>query len=93
MQQRGLVTRAECSEDGRGAFVVITDKGLQAIKDAAPGHVDSVRRNLIDVLSPDQLKALTDVSDTVIANFGESCPERHAAGESQSENRSPVSRS
>jgi DNA-binding MarR family transcriptional regulator len=93
MQQRGLVTRAECSEDGRGAFVVITDKGMQAIRDAAPQHVESVRKNLIDVLSADQIKALTAISETVIAHFGDSCRDNYLSGASQSENRSPVSRS
>lgn len=30
MAKRGLVTRQECPEDGRGAFVVITDEGRAA---------------------------------------------------------------
>jgi DNA-binding MarR family transcriptional regulator len=93
MQQRGLVARAECDEDGRGAFVVLTDKGLQAIKDAAPGHVESVRKHLINVLTAEQLTALTQIGEAVIANFGESCLQNYAVGASQSENRKPVSRS
>ena len=39
------------------------------------------------------LKALIDISEAVIANFGESCLENYAAGASQSEKRKPVSRS
>src|SRR3954470_19977072 len=31
MERRGLVERVECSEDGRGAFVVITPQGRAAI--------------------------------------------------------------
>ncbi len=74
MEQRGLVERAECSEDARGAFVVITAKGLQAIQDAAPRHVESVRAFLIDALTPAQLATLTEIGETVIANSGETCP-------------------
>jgi DNA-binding MarR family transcriptional regulator len=34
MEHRGLVGRVECSEDGRGAFVVITPQGRAAIEEA-----------------------------------------------------------
>lgn len=75
MEQRGLVTRAGCPDDARGAFVVLTDGGLLAIQDAAPDHVASVRRHLIDVLTPEQLTALAQIGESVIAHFGESCPQ------------------
>jgi len=70
MEQRGLVTRADCPEDARGAFVVITDKGLDAIRAAAPLHVASVRQHLIDLLTPEQLRSLTEISQIVISNLG-----------------------
>src|SRR5918994_2057247 len=38
MERRRLVERAECPEDGRGAFIVITPQGRTAIEQAAPGH-------------------------------------------------------
>ena len=37
MEQRGLVTRQGCADDGRGAFVVLTDAGFAAIEAAGPG--------------------------------------------------------
>ena len=66
MERRGLVTREDCSSDGRGAFVVLTDAGLRAIQAAAPGHVASVRRHFIDLLSREQLDALAEISQTVV---------------------------
>lgn len=69
MEQRGLVTRADCPEDARGAFVVLTGKGFAAIRSAAPQHVESVRKHLIDLLSAEQVQALTDIGRTVIAHF------------------------
>ena len=66
MEQRGLVTRAECAGDGRGAMVVLTDKGWRSIQAAAPDHVRSVRENLIDLLSDEQIEVLGDVTELVI---------------------------
>lgn len=36
MQQRGLVGREECADDGCGSTIVLTDVGLRAIVAAAP---------------------------------------------------------
>jgi len=69
MQQRGLVTREGCAADGRGAFVVLTADGLRAIQAAAPGHVASVRRHLIDRLSAEQIDVLGDIAETVLAHL------------------------
>jgi DNA-binding MarR family transcriptional regulator len=66
MEQRGLVRREECELDGRGAWLAITDLGRRTIEAAAPCHVASVRRHLIDRLSPEQLAALTDISVTIV---------------------------
>jgi DNA-binding MarR family transcriptional regulator len=66
MQRRDLIAREECDEDGRGAFVVLTDAGRQAITAAAPGHVDTVRRLFFDGLTRDQITMLRQVSDKVL---------------------------
>ena len=62
MQTAGWVTREQCSEDHRGQWAVLTDAGYALIVAAAPIHVDSVRRHLLDVLGPDDF-----------ATFGEMC--------------------
>ncbi|MEU6073018.1 MarR family transcriptional regulator [Micromonospora sp. NPDC047074] len=66
MQQRGLVAREECAADGRGAVVTLTDEGRHAIERAAPGHVAAVRRNLIDLLTPDEIAALDAFTHRVV---------------------------
>lgn len=71
MEQRGLVTREGCEEDGRGSVIVLTDDGLRAIRKAAPRHVESVRRHIIDLLSPAQIDALGDIAETVVAHLGD----------------------
>ena len=58
MEAAGLVARAECTEDRRGSFAVLTDAGWQALVTAAPDHVASVRKYLVDVLTQAEFKAL-----------------------------------
>ena len=69
MEERGLVVREECATDGRGAFVVLTKTGLGAIEKAAPAHVASVRRHLIDVLTREEIESLADITQKVVARL------------------------
>jgi DNA-binding MarR family transcriptional regulator len=70
MEQRGLVSREDCATDGRGAYVALTDLGRLAIEGAAPAHVESVRRHLIDLLTAEQIDALGDIAEIVVEHLG-----------------------
>ena len=70
MEQRGLVCREDCATDGRGAYVALTDEGRRAIELAAPDHVESVRRHLIDLLTPEQVGVLGDIAEIVVDHLG-----------------------
>ncbi|HEY3087176.1 MAG TPA: MarR family winged helix-turn-helix transcriptional regulator [Jatrophihabitantaceae bacterium] len=71
MEQRGLVRREDCESDARGSVIVLTKEGLRTLEEAAPHHVESVRRHIIDALSPAQIKALGDITETVVSHLGE----------------------
>ena len=71
MQKRGLVAREECPSDARGAFVVLTGEGRAAIEKAAPRHVEEVRRLVFDALTPDQVRALAEISERVLEKLAE----------------------
>jgi len=71
MEDRALVRRASCPTDSRGAYVVLTAEGRRAIEAAAPQHVEHVRRWFVDALTPDQLDALADISDAILARLGD----------------------
>jgi DNA-binding MarR family transcriptional regulator len=60
------VAREECAEDGRGAFVVITEQGREVIEAAAPKHVVTVRRLVVDPLGPDDLAELGRISGRIL---------------------------
>ncbi|MDO5626989.1 MAG: MarR family transcriptional regulator [Mobilicoccus sp.] len=61
MQKRGLITREECLDDGRGSFAVLTAEGRDRIEQAAPGHARLVREIFFDDLSEEDLDAFDRV--------------------------------
>jgi DNA-binding MarR family transcriptional regulator len=66
MEGRGLVERSECVEDGRGSFVGITEAGREAIAAAAPDHVASVRRLVVDHLTPAEYADLGRLTERLL---------------------------
>lgn len=82
MQERGLVVREECRTDGRGAFIVLTDRGRKAIESAAPDHVRTVRRFFLDVLQPGEVETLISIYERVLDQLrhqGSRCPDEDPA--------------
>jgi DNA-binding MarR family transcriptional regulator len=66
MADRGLVAKDKCGEDRRGAFVVATDRGIAAIRAAAPHHVQTVRHLFVDPLTPAELDALGRAAQKIL---------------------------
>ena len=58
LERRGWVRRKPAPDDGRGVLLRLTDEGREAIDRFAVVHVASVRRHLVDVLTPEQFAAL-----------------------------------
>lgn len=65
MEAAGLVERTACKEDARGVNATMTAAGWERIVAAAPGHVRAVREHLVDVLTPEQLRALGEAMQAV----------------------------
>jgi DNA-binding MarR family transcriptional regulator len=66
LEELGWVRRETCAEDRRGQLAVLTDDGFAALEAAAPMHVESVRRQFFDQLSPTQLAELRDIQMTLL---------------------------
>lgn len=66
LEALGWVRREACPDDRRGQVAVLTDAGFAALAAAAPHHVESVRAHLFDVLSPEQLAQLDDITQTLL---------------------------
>lgn len=71
MERDGLVLREVCTEDRRGYFAVLSDRGWDTLVAAAPDHVASVRRHLVDVLTSEQFTDLGDTCMDIVEHIGE----------------------
>jgi DNA-binding MarR family transcriptional regulator len=69
MTARGLVTCGLSAVDRRVTEVTLTDRGRQALEEAAPGHVDLVRRLFFGGLPPGLVGPLTEALESVYANI------------------------
>ncbi|GAB3388251.1 MarR family winged helix-turn-helix transcriptional regulator [Amycolatopsis echigonensis] len=65
METRGLVRRAPDPSDGRGCLLILTDLGLDTLRQAAPAHLESVRRHFLDRLAAEDLAALVRIAAKV----------------------------
>jgi DNA-binding MarR family transcriptional regulator len=74
MEQRGLVARQPCPDDARGAIISLTEQGRAALERAAPPHVASVRRHIIDLLTPGEIAALDTIAGKVITHLADQMP-------------------
>lgn len=66
LEDQGLVTRYTCSQDKRGLWAQLTDNGYALLVALAPIHVESVRKNLVDVLTDGELELLGSISDKIL---------------------------
>jgi DNA-binding MarR family transcriptional regulator len=66
LEARGWIRREPCPGDGRFVNAVLTDDGWAKVVATAPGHVAAVRRLLVDVLTPEQLRAVGAISEQVL---------------------------
>lgn len=69
LEERGWVERVDCATDRRGQLAQLTDVGLAALAEAAPGHVETVRTYFIDPLTPAQLGHLAEIGTALIAKL------------------------
>jgi len=66
LEDRSLVERFPCPEDGRATNARLTDAGWDAVVAAAPGHVATVRAEVIDALTPEQVRQLSQITESVL---------------------------
>src|SRR5215469_3018915 len=69
MERRGLVARQPCADDARGALISLTEPGRATLRKAAPPHVASVRRHMMDLLTAEEVAALDTVAGKVITHL------------------------
>ena len=58
--------RFPCAEDGRATNARLTEAGWAEVAAAAPGHVATVRRHVIDALTPEQVGQLSEIAAALL---------------------------
>jgi DNA-binding MarR family transcriptional regulator len=98
LEKRGWVERQSCLSDRRGVELVLTDEGLRRLEETAKAHVESVRRHLLDVMTPAQFVALgtamASVRDAALGQHQEyaaaECAEAERAADRPDRRSQPV---
>jgi DNA-binding MarR family transcriptional regulator len=88
LEKAGLITRSPSTDDERATLVTITEKGLALFGSILPGHVQVVRRMLLDPLSEADLRHLGDIMSRVRDHM-RALPPRSAAPRKGRAARSP----
>lgn len=70
LEREGLACREACTSDGRGMYAVLTDAGLQRLREASVAHLDGVRRHFTDVLSDAELAELGELMQRLLVHEG-----------------------
>ena len=66
LEERDLVERFPCPEDGRATNVRLTSAGWTKVSETAPGHVANVRHHVIDALTPEQVGQLNVIAAAIL---------------------------
>ena len=69
LEERGLVERLPCPDDRRATNARLTPAGRKKVRQAAPGHAAAVREHVIDALTPQQIKQLTQIGDALLTRL------------------------
>jgi DNA-binding MarR family transcriptional regulator len=62
LEREGWVVRQGVETDRRGQAAVLTEKGFELLRKAAPGHVETVRQAVFDALTREQIAQLAEIS-------------------------------
>ncbi|MFF2327345.1 MULTISPECIES: MarR family winged helix-turn-helix transcriptional regulator [unclassified Streptomyces] len=74
LEKRGWVRRHPDPSDGRSTLATLTDEGFAKVEDAAPVHVEAVRRWVFDPLTKAQQRQLGTASQRILGALEAPCP-------------------
>ena len=66
LEKRGYIERSPCEEDRRATNATLSDAGWEKVVATAPGHVDTVRENVIAPLSDDDVAGLDRAMSAIL---------------------------
>ncbi|HWK29520.1 MAG TPA: MarR family transcriptional regulator [Solirubrobacter sp.] len=66
LEREGLLARDHCTDDGRGCYAVLTEKGAELLATARPTHLAGVRERFLRHFSREELGELAGLWDRVL---------------------------
>jgi DNA-binding MarR family transcriptional regulator len=69
LEGRGLVRRDRCREDRRGAYAVLTARGIALVQAAGATHAAGIRRFFLDRLGAEEREVLARIWDHLDAGY------------------------
>ena len=75
LERDGLLERAQCASDARGFFAVLTPRGRQVLRRAAPTHLAGVRDRFLSQFSEDELRQLVSFWERILPTLPGGEPE------------------
>jgi DNA-binding MarR family transcriptional regulator len=61
LEDQGLVGKGVCETDARVSYAILTDAGLEKLREAAPGHVEDIDQRLRAALSEEEMQTLAEL--------------------------------
>ena len=74
LEKRGFIDRKPCDDDRRATNAVLTEAGWHKVVATAPGHVETVRENVIDPLDTRDIADLDRIMAKLLAQLD---PDEH----------------
>ena len=59
LERDGLLARDACSDDGRGTYAVLTEKGEECLAGARRTHLEGIRERFLEHFEPAELRQLS----------------------------------
>jgi len=76
LERDGVVERRECSADGRGTLVALTDQGKEVFRRAGRVHLQGIDQHIGSVLTTDEMAELRRIMTKLAAGIDAAPPPR-----------------
>jgi DNA-binding MarR family transcriptional regulator len=74
LERDGLLERDACTDDGRGTYACLTEKGEACLAAARRTHLDGVRERFLQHFEPDELSVLATFWERVLPGAADLSP-------------------
>lgn len=65
LEKEGFLYRERCGEDRRGAYAVLSNAGLEALRQAWPIYARGIQKNFASLLDDEEVRILTQALERV----------------------------